>query len=377
MTYLQTGILATSHMEEEHRVPFHPGHFARIPEDLRPHLVFETGYGEPFGVDDAALSARFGGTASRQEILTGSDLVILVKPIEKDLRALKEGATFWGFVNCVQQRGNTQAAIDRRLTLIGYEAMHRWGRQGERELLVLAKNSEIAGYCAVLHAMHLANMDGHFGPPRKAALLGFGSANRGSIQALKGLGVHDLTVYTQRPPHLVRDQVPGCRYRQMLHLDPMRVVRADGTERPMIDALAEVDIIVNGSVQDPDHPLMYLQEGEVDCLRPGSLIIDVSCDRGMGFPFARSTNFAEPVFSAGQVTYYAVKNTPSYLWQCASWEISEALLPYLGAVASGEAGWEREETLKRATPIRRGEILNPKILSFQNRESEYPYPVRP
>lgn len=374
MTYLKTGILATSHMEEERRIPLHPEHLDQVPRPLSPYLFFEKGYGLPFGLDDASLAARCGGVLSRREILTGCDLVSLVKPVEEDLRTLKEGAVLWGFVNCVQQRDNTQAAIDRRLTLIGYEAMHCWGPSGERRLLVLAKNSEIAGYCAVLHAMHLTSLDGHFGPPKKAVLLGFGSANRGAVQALKGLGVHDLTVYTQRPPHLVRDQVPGLCYRRMLHAHPMLVEEPDGTRRPMIEALAEADILVNGSVQDPEDPLMYLQEAEVARLRPGSLIIDVSCDRAMGFPFARPTHFGDPTFTVGQVTYYAVKNTPAYLWKCASWEISQALLPYLETVASGEEGWDRDETIKRAIQVRNGRVVNPKVLSFQNRGPEYPHP---
>src|SRR3546814_9142332 len=43
------------------------------------------------------------------------------------------------------------------------------------------------------------------------------------------------------------------------------------------------DIIVNGTFQDPEHPIMFVNEDEKSCLRHGSLIIDVSCDEGMGF----------------------------------------------------------------------------------------------
>ena len=31
----------------------------------------------------------------------------------------------------------------------------------------------------------------------------------------------------------------------------------------------------------------------------------------------------------GHVDYYAVDHSPSYLWNSATWEISEALLPFL------------------------------------------------
>ena len=68
--------------------------------------------------------------------------------------------------------------------------------------------------------------------------------------------------------------------------------------------------------------------------RPGSLIVDVSCDRGMGFTWARPTTFEEPTFVVGDnITYYAVDHTPSYLWNSATWENSEALLPFVETLA--------------------------------------------
>ena len=107
------------------------------------------------------------------------------------------------------------------------------------------------------------------------------------------------------------------------------------------------------------------------------LIIDVSCDTGMGFSWARSTTFDEPTFLVGtNVTYYAVDHSPSYLWNSATWEISEALLPYLHEVLAGETAWTANETLRRAIEIRDGIIQNPNILAFQHRAREYPH-VRP
>jgi hypothetical protein len=39
----------------------------------------------------------------------------------------------------------------------------------------------------------------------------------------------------------------------------------------------------------------------------------------------------------------------------------------------GPKAWEKSETVRRAIEIRDGKILNPNILSFQNRSEEYPY----
>jgi alanine dehydrogenase len=119
---------------------------------------------------------------------------------------------------------------------------------------------------------------------------------------------------------------------------------------------------------------MFVRAPEVGRLKPRSLIIDISCDEGMGFPFARPTSFESPTFQVGDtITYYSVDHTPSYLWNAASREISKALLPYLGTVAAGEAAWEGDATVRRAVEIRDGVIRNPAILSFQGRIASYPH----
>jgi hypothetical protein len=44
-----------------------------------------------------------------------------------------------------------------------------------------------------------------------------------------------------------------------------------------------------------------------------------------------------------------------------------------GAVLDGPTAWEQDPTLKRAHEIQDGRILNPDILSFQNRSPDYPH----
>ncbi|MGZ4666666.1 MAG: alanine dehydrogenase, partial [Frankiaceae bacterium] len=91
--------------------------------------------------------------------------------------------------------------------------------------------------------------------------------------------------------------------------------------------------------------------------------------------WARPTTFDDPIFTlGGGVHYYAVDHSPSYLWDSATWEISNALLPYLPIVMAGPAAWEADETIRRAIEIRDGVIHNPKILSFQGRSPAYPHP---
>ena len=376
MALLTLGVCASGRKENERRLPLHPDHFDRIPPETRRKITFERGYGEPLGVHDAELIELFAGVADRSEILARAEVVLLAEPLPEDLREVREGGIVWGWAHLVQRRELTQAAIDRRLTLIAWESMYTWKR-GERDLHLFHRNNQMAGYCAVQHALSLLGIDGGYGRPLRAVVLSLGSVSRGAIRALQSRGVGDITVYTLRRPWALADEVPCCRYGRMFVDEgsgDVLVEEPDGRRRHLIESLAEADVTVNGILQNPERPFMYLAEGEERHLKPGSLIVDVSCDEGMGFPFARPTTFDEATFRAGPATYYAVDHSASYLWRSASWEISRVVVPCLGVVMGGPEAWARDETIRRAIEIRDGNVRNSQILVFQHRAESFPHP---
>ena len=382
MNKLTFGVIGTSKKEDEQRIPIHPEHLPRLPEQVRRQLIFEEGYGTPFGIENSEIAAQTGGIATRHEILADIGMVINPKPVLSDLQELREGGILWGWPHCVQQQALTQVAIDRKQTLIAFEDMFVWGPDGEKGRHTFYKNNEMAGYCAVLHALQLRGIDGHYGNERKTVIFSFGAVSRGAIYALQARGFRDITICIQRPDHEVREEVPGCHYARLREGSAgeprMLLVEHDGTERPLIDLINEADIIVNGILQKPDHPILFVAAEEISSLKPGCLIIDVSCDEGMGFSFAKPTTFKNPMFKIGVVDYYAVDHTPSYLWESASRSISAALLVHLPTVVAGPESWQQNETIRRAVNIDAGVIQKPAILSFQKRQPSYPHaPVDP
>ena len=377
MSKLTFGVIGTSKKEDEQRIPIHPEHLPRLTEQIRRQLIFEEGYGAPFGIADTEIAAQTGGVATRHEILANIGNVIIPKPVLADLQELREGGILWGWPHCVQQRALTQVAIDRKQTLIAFEDMFVWGPNGQIGRHTFYKNNEMAGYCAVLHALQLKGIDGHYGNQRKTIIFSFGAVSRGAIYALKARGFRDITILIQRPDHEVREEVLDAHYVRIREGNEgearMLVVEHDGTERPLIDLINESDIIVNGTLQDPDQPMLFVSKEERSCLKPGCLIIDVSCDEGMGFYFAKPTTFKNPMFKVGMVDYYAVDHTPSYLWESASRSISAALIVHLPTVIEGHESWQQNETIRRAVNIDAGVIHNPTILSFQKRQPDYPH----
>jgi alanine dehydrogenase len=382
VTLLRLGVVGSSAKENEHRLPLHPEHLAHLDADLRAQLTLEHGYGDRFGVADSALAPLVAGFATRAQILADSEVVLLPKPQHADVAAMGPGQVLWGWPHCVQDAEMTQLAIDRRLTLIAFEAMHHHTRDGVAGLHVFHKNNELAGYCSVIHALQLAGLTGDYGRRLSAVVIGFGATARGAVTALNAHGVHEVAVLTNRGVAAVGSPIHSVRIRQF---EPAPEDGGEGyviTERgrePLAAYLAENDIIVNCTLQDTAQPLVYLQDDDLAGFRSGSVIVDVSCDLGMGFAWARPTSFEEPTFTVGDhVLYYAVDHSPSYLWNSATWENSTALIPFLRPVLEGPAGWDGDETLSRAIEIREGVVVNPAILAFQGRAAEPPHPlIRP
>ena len=376
--YLTLGVVGKSLKENEKRVAIHPEHIERIPKKLRENMTFESGYGVRFGMDDNTLANLTSGrVASKEDIFKEFDCVLMPKPLAADLSQVQDGAIVWGWPHCVQQQEVTQIAIDKKLTLIAWEEMFIWNQLGGKKMHIFYKNNEIAGYAGVNHATSLIGMTGNYGKTQKAVVLGYGSVSRGAIYALRGQGFNDITVYTDFPAVEARDKLPGIPCKQMQKNDTgkMIVIEADGTIYPLSEALSDVHIIVNAVLQDVSNPKMFIPAEDVDKLMKGTLIIDVSCDEGMGFWCARPTSFTRPMFEVGGIFYYAVDHIPSWYWNSASWEISEALLPYLSLVLGGPIEWGKDKTISKAIEIDKGVIQNPKILSFQNRQKEYPHQI--
>lgn len=328
--FLTLGVIGKSLKEDEKRVAIHPEQLDQIPQRYRKYITFKEGYGLRFGMDDNTIAHLTSGrVATREELLRFFDSIIIPKPLVEDLSQVHQGAIVWGWPHCVQQQDITQVAIERKLTLIAWEQMFEWSKTGDQGMHIFYKNNEIAVYAGVNHALSQIGVTGNYGKPRKAVIFSFGSVSRRAVYALQGQGITDITIYTRRTPTDVGDQLPAIVYKQMIVDDTGSVlsVEADGSAQPISEVLSDVEIIVNGTLQNVEHPLMFVPASDADKLKKGTLVIDISCDEGMGFWCAKPTTFEEPINYVDGKFYYSVDHSPSYYWNSASWDISKTLMP--------------------------------------------------
>ena len=198
MEQLSLGVCGTSRKENERRAAGPPAASRPDRREPRARIFLERGYGERFGIADAQLAPMVAGVRSRPQLITECDVIVLPKPTEHDIAELREGQVLWGWPHCVQDYAVTQLGIDRRLTLIAWEAMNYWGADGSFGVHVFHMNNELAGYCSVLHSLQLLGMTGAYGRCVRAAVISFGATGRGAVTALTALGIFDVTVLTHR-----------------------------------------------------------------------------------------------------------------------------------------------------------------------------------
>jgi N5-(carboxyethyl)ornithine synthase len=350
---MKTGVFKTSYKENEKRIPIHPDDILSIEPNVLSQLYFEEGYGLDYGYSDEQLISWNCKLVSREELYK-MELIILPKPIAADLEKMQESGILCGWTHAVQQRDITDLALEKKLTLIAWEEMFDETKSKE-ESHIFYRNNELAGYAGVLHYLQLKGDDGRYGADKKVVVFGHGSVSKGAITALIGRGFYNITVYTKRPTAEVNHKTIGVVYKNI----------NDGT---VSEDLLGADIIFNGVLQDVNNPLMFIKtQNELNSLKNNVGIIDISCDKGMGFYFAEPTSFENPTIDLCRgITYYSVDHTPTYLWNAASKEISKALLPYLSIITDPKK-WESSDVITNCIDIRNGYIINKNINKFQNR----------
>lgn len=289
-------------------------------------LYFEKGYGESFGISDKELQNIGVNIVSREEALE-QDIICDPKAGDGDyIKELKDGQLIFGWIHAVQNEKLTDIFLSKHLTGIAWEDMYEKGRH------VFWRNNEIAGEAAIMQAF---SCYGKMPYDTKVAVLGRGNVARGAYKILVGLGAN-VTVYDRRTEHLFRKEV------------------------------GKYDVLVNGITWDVSRSDHILYKETLKEMKKDSMIIDVSCDEGLGIETSKPTTIDNPTYRVHGVLHYVVDHTPSIFYKTASKSISAEVAKYLPLIMEGKE--TKNEVLRKATIIDNGRIYDHKILENQDRK---------
>lgn len=323
---MKTMGLLISHKNNERRRALLPEHVAALEHPEL--LVFETGYGESVGFTDADYLAAGARVAPREACLQ-CDIIADVKLGDADyLDTLGDGKILFGWAHAVQGVDFTSAALAHGHTVIAWEEIFEGGRY------LFYRNREIAGEAAVLQAYpHCGKMP----YDTRVAILGNGQTAKGAMRILHGLGA-DVDVYPRRLEKLFREK------------------------------MFDYDVLVNCVMWDTSRTDHVICKEDLKKMRPGTMIVDVSCDPHLGIETSHPTTIDDPVYTIDGVIHYAVDNTPAMFPLSVTKVLSAGLGRYVDIILRDEFD-DYPDNLKAAVVILDGHIRDERIAEFREKRN--------
>ena len=305
------------------------GRRARLPEQLGEiknvdKLYFEEGYGDAVGALDDEYRAKGANIVSREEALA-CDIITDVKLGDADyLDEIANSKIMFGWAHAVQNIEFTSDMIRKKHTVVAWEEIFEHGRY------IFYRNREVAGEAAVMQAFRYC---GKMPYDTHVAILGNGQTAKGAMRILNGLGAK-VDVYSHRLEKLFR--------------------------RNMFD----YDVLINCVMWDTSRTDRIIYKEDLKKMKPGTLIIDVSCDPHLEIETSHPTTIDDPVYTVDGVVHYAVDNTPAMYPITVTKVLCEGIVKYIDTIIEKDFD-EYPESLKKATVIKDGVIRDERIAEFR------------
>lgn len=193
---------------------------------------------------------------------------------------------------------------------------------------IVRSMSEIAGSSAILTAAkYLSNVHNGKGillggisgvPPARVLILGAGVVGESATRTALGLGA-SVKIFDNSIYRLMRLQNNIGRRCFTSVLDPVTLA----------EELANADVAVGALKPISGITPVVVNENMVSNMKAGSVIVDISIDRGGCFETSRMTTHENPIFKKYDVIHYCVPNIASSVSRTASRAISNVLMPMM------------------------------------------------
>jgi alanine dehydrogenase len=342
----------------EKRVPLHPKYFNCVDLNLRKFVYFEQNYSTNFGYPDYYHEQMGYKTGERANLIASADCTMLVRPMPHDIISMKENSISLGWFHCVQDKEIVDAAIKKQITLISMENLY------DKQKYFFEENSRISGKAAIIYALKNTTVGLEQNP--LCVVIGHGNAGIAAIETLKGLGVKNIICCTKRSQNDIKNRISGIIYKQIKQNKYEKKLYFE-ENRPILELLKHARIIINATTQNIYQPAIFLYKNDLKYLQKDTLIIDISCDRQMGFEFATITPLNKPIIRVENILYFAVDHLPTLDYDYASKAISSKIITLIPDIINYLKYSKLSPIIEKAIQIRRGVIVNPDINYFQKR----------
>ncbi|MCX6300584.1 MAG: alanine dehydrogenase [Bacteroidia bacterium] len=293
-------------------------------------VIVQKGSGSGANYSDKDYSENGAVITDSPARVYSSDVVIKVAPItEKETDYLKGNQVIMSYLNVLKLHEETLSRLIRKkVTAIAFEKI----RDANGILPVIESMSEISGVTSVLLASdYLSNHHGGKGvmlggitgvTPTEVIILGANTAGEYAARAAIGLG-STVKIFDSSLQRLRRFETSLGQRLQTSVFHPQVLKKA----------LKSADVLIGAMELDDLRPWYYVTEDMVRNMKKGSVIIDLSIDRGGCIETTECRALRDPVYEKHGVIHFSAWNLPSRVARTASIALSNVFAPLLQKMA--------------------------------------------
>ena len=292
-------------------------------------VLIQKGAGAGSNYNDSDFSENGAQIVSGAAVFD-ADVVIKVAPFsEQEADKLKGHQVILSYLNVLKLSEETLAKLmKRKVTALSFEKI----KDCDGMIPVVESMSEISGITSVLIASEfLSNMHGGKGvmlggvtgiTPTDIVIIGANTAGEYAARAALGLGAR-VKVFDSSVNKLRRFQ----------NLVGQRLETSVFHPQVLIKSLKSADVLIGAIDLEDLRPWYYITEDMVRMMKKGSVVIDLSIDRGGCIETTECRALKDPVYEKHGVIHYSAWNLPSRVARTATIALSNIFTPLLQNLA--------------------------------------------
>lgn len=332
---------------QENRVSLVPDAVALLVNNGH-RVVVQRDAGKNANFQDNDYSEAGAEIADGVEEVYKADIILKVAPPSLDeIQMLQQKQTLFSALQLtVQPKDFVKQLMLKKVNAIAFD----WIMDKEGIFPIIRSMGEIAGSASILIAAeYLSNVNNGHGAilggitgisPTEVIIIGAGTVGETAAQAALGLGatvkVFDNSLY---------------RLRRLQNFVGSRLFTSIIQPKVLAKHLKTADVVIGAMRTSKGRTPVIVTEDMVSEMKVGSVIVDVSIDKGGCVETSEVTNHDDPVFRKHGVVHYCVPNIASRVSRTASYALSTIFAPILLNI--GEEGGV-ENMLRNDMGVRNG-----------------------
>ena len=297
------------------------------------NVIVQRGVGEVINFSDKEYSDCGAQIVNTAKEVYKADIILKVSPpTHEEIAFMEKKQTLISALQLkIQSPDFFQKLMDKKITAIAYDYI-----QDEDGIFPVVRSmSEIAGNASILIASEcLSNLNHGKGllmggiagvSSTDVVILGAGTVGEFAARSAIGLGA-SVKVFDKSLSKLRRMQDKLSARVDMNTINPKALEKS----------IRRADVVIGAIRSRDSRTPCLISEDMVKLMKPGSVIVDVSIDRGGCIETSEITSHKVPTFIKHGVIHYCVPNIPSRVARTASFSLSNIFSSLLLDI--GESG---------------------------------------